>query len=566
MTASPARIAGEFDYVIVGSGAAGSILAHRLSEDPNVSVCVLEAGPNDSYPLLHVPAGFTRLLGNPRYVWQLSSEPSPLTAGRRIPMPQGRTLGGSTAINGLLYVRGQQEDYDEWAALGNRGWGYRDVLPYFMRNESWRGAANDGYRGRSGPQPVTDLEWVHPLNQAFIAGAVGMGMPRNPDYNGPDQSGVGYYQRTILGRWRMGTGRSFLAPARRRPNLRVITDARVTRVEFEGRRAAGVRFVRPDAAASESTVRARREVIVCCGALQTPKLLQLSGLGAAEALRSFGIPVVADLPGVGRGLRDHYSVRLVAAVAGVRSINEMARGPALWRQVMRWAMGQPSILTLTPALVYFFWNSKTGGGRPDLQGAFTPASLGDRAGMLDTVPAATCVVWQHRPFSSGSVELGSPDPLDDPLIRPNYLADERDQEVLLKGMRLARRLLATPEVAPYIREEMRPGRHVVSDDELLAYARQYGASSFHYNGTASMGRATDRNAVVDDELRVHGVTGLRVVDASVMPTTPSANTCASTMMIAERAADLIRRGPSAGATEVSVRSSRPEALEQTLAG
>lgn len=540
MAPSSGSLTGEFDYVIVGSGAAGSILASRLSEDPGVSVCVLESGPSDRHPLLHLPAGAMKLLHEPRYVWQLSSESSPLTAGRRIPMPQGRTLGGSTAINGLLYVRGQPEDFDEWAALGNRGWSYSEVLPYFMRNESWRGGGDDRYRGRSGPQAVTEIEWVHPLNEAFIAGAVGMGLPRNPDYNGTFQSGVGYYQRTILGRWRVSTGRSYLASARHRPNLAVMTQAHVVSVEFEGKRAAGVRYVRADASTAVRRINARREVILCCGALNTPKLLQLSGVGPAEVLRPFGIPVVADLPGVGRGLRDHYSVRLVSAVSGVRSINEMSRGVALWWQVMRWALGKTNILALSPALVYVFWNTQTGGGRPDLQGVFTPASLGDRPGMLDTRPAATCGVWQHRPFSRGTVEVRSTDALEDPLIHPNYLEDERDQEVLLKGIRLARRLLSTPEIAHYVREEIRPGPDVNTDQELLAYARQYGASSFHFNGTARMGLASDRNSVVDDHLRVHGVTGLRVVDASIMPTTPSANTCAPTMMIAEKAADLIR--------------------------
>ena len=531
---------GEFDYVIVGSGAAGSILANRLTEDRVTSVCVLEAGPRDLDPMLHLPAGFTRLLRNPKFTWQFHSEPSEQTGGRSIVLPQGKTLGGSTAVNGLLYNRGQREDFDEWAAVGNAGWSYREVLPYFMRNESLRGPGDDRLRGRSGPQAVTRNDWLHPLNETFIAGAVGMGMPRNPDYNGASQSGVGYYQRTIDGRWRVSTARAYLKPAMRRGNLVVRTNARALAVEFEGSRATGVRYVRGDSLASPVVVRARREVLVCCGALNTPRLLQLSGLGPAEVLQRAGIPVRATLPGVGRHLRDHYSVRVTAAVAGVKTMNEMSHGPALWWQVARWLAGRPNILAVSPAVVHFFWNTQTGAGRPDLQGVFTPASFGDRPGMLDTRPSVTCALWQHRPYSMGSVELRSADPLADPLVQPNYLGDERDCVVLLAGLRLARRLLGSPELTPYVREEIRPGTDAASDDELLAYARAFGSTSYHFNGTARMGPAADRASVVDDQLRVHGVPGLRIVDASVMPTTPSANTCAATMMLAEKAADLIR--------------------------
>jgi len=531
---------GEYDYVIVGSGAAGSILANRLTEDGTATVCLLEAGPRDRHPLLHVPAGFTKLLRDPRYTWQLSSEPEETTAGRRIPTPQGRTLGGSTAVHGLLYARGQPEDFDEWAALGNSGWGYRDVLPYFMRNESWRGAEGGVHRGRTGPQPVTRLDWKLPLTERFIEGATSLGMPRNPDYNGPDQSGVGYYQCTILGRWRVGTARSYLRPALGRPNLDVRTEAQATRVVFENGRAAGVEYVNAARPGPAVLVRARREVLLCCGALNTPKLLLLSGVGAANRLQELGIAVTSDLPGVGRGLRDHYSARVVTTIQGARTINEMSRGPALWMQVARWLAGRSSILSLSPGIVHFFWNSKTGTGRPDLQGVFTPAALSDRPGLFESRPAVTCAVWQHRPYSSGSVGLRSPDPLAPPVIHPNYLSDERDRVVLVDGLRLARRLLRSPAFAPHLGEELRPGAQAQTDEELVAYAREFGASSYHYNGTARMGPASDRESVVDESLRVRGVAGLRVVDASVMPTTPSGNTCAPTMMLAEKAADLIR--------------------------
>jgi choline dehydrogenase len=539
----PSREADAFDYVIVGAGAAGAILAHRLSEDGRSTVCVLEAGPSDWHPFLHIPAGFIKVLFNPAVTWQFKSEPNPLTHNRRIPLPQGRTLGGSTSINGLVYNRGQREDYDQWAALGNRGWSYAHVLPYFKRNER-RIGGDDTYRGRDGLLPVSNIEWIHPVCERFIAGAQGMGLPRNPDYNGASQAGVGYFQRTIDGRWRMSTARTYLRPARGRRNLDVRTNARAVAVLFDGKRATGVRYVRGNEAGTLEKVTARREVIVCGGAINTPKLLQLSGVGPAELLRRIGVPLVHELGGVGRNLRDHFSARLVAGVKDVATINELSRAPRLWGQVGNWLLGRPNILALSPSLVHFFWNSREGLPRPDLQGVFAPASYKEGyVGMLDAFPGMTCGVWQHRPDSKGTVEARSADPFAEPVIQPNYLQDERDQRTLLGGIRLARRLLQTPELAQFARAESLPGLKIQSDDELLDFARRYGVSSYHLNGTARMGRAGDPAAVVDDELRVHGLAGLRVVDSSVMPTIPSANICAATMMIAEKAADLIRGLP-----------------------
>lgn len=533
-----------FDYVIVGGGAAGAILASRLTEDGKSTVCLLEAGPSDWHPFLHIPAGFIKVLFNPAFTWQFSSEPTPQTNGRRIPLPQGRTLGGSTSINGLVYNRGQREDFDEWAALGNGGWCYSQVLPYFKRNEYRLGPGDDRYRGREGPLPVSDIDWIHPLCEQFIAGAQGLGMPRNPDYNGAAQAGVGYYQRTISGRWRMSTSRTYLWPARSRRNLSIRTNSRAISVEFDGTRAVGVRYVRGTELGTAKVVLARREVLLCGGAINTPKLLQLSGVGPAELLRRIGVPVVHDLTGVGTNLRDHFSVRLVAGVKNVKTMNELSRAPRLWGQIANWMLGRPNILALSPSLVHFFWHSKEGLGRPDLQGVFAPASYREGyVGMLDTYPGMTCGVWQHRPNSVGYIEASSSDPFADPIIQPNYLEDARDREVLLSGMRLARRLLQTPELSRFALAESLPGPQVQSDNELLDFARRFGVSSYHLNGTARMGLATDRTTVVDDQLRVHGMQGLRVVDASVMPTIPSANTCAATMMIAEKAADLIRSLP-----------------------
>lgn len=535
--------AGSFDYVIVGGGAAGAILAHRLSEDGRHSVCLLEAGPRDWHPWIHLPAGFIKAAFDPRLSWPFSSEPDPLTNNRRIPLPQGRTLGGSTSINGLVYNRGQREDFDGWAARGNPGWAYADVLPYFKRNEC-RVGGDDRWRGRSGPLPVSDIAWTHPICSAFIAGAQGLGLPLNPDYNGASQAGVGYFQRSIHGRWRMSTARTYLWPARGRTHLTVRTGSRAVAVRFDGTRACGVRYWAGEGAASAHQVTARREVLVCAGALNTPRLLHLSGVGPPSLLQDLGLPVVAALPGVGANLSDHFSVRLVMGVHGIATLNELSRAPRLWGHVARWLLGLPSILALSPSLVHWFWQSRPGLDRPDLQGVFTPASYREGyVGRLDTHPGMTAGVWPHRPFSRGSVRVRSTDPLADPVVQPRYLSDERDVHTLLAGMRLARQLLGTPELARFATHETLPGAAVRTDDELLDFARRYGVSSYHVNGTARMGPASDPGAVVDTELRVHGLQGLRVVDASVMPTITSANTAAATMMIGEKAADLILGRP-----------------------
>jgi choline dehydrogenase len=366
-----------FDYVIVGSGAAGSVLANRLSADPNVTVCVLEAGPPDRNPYIHIPAGFIKTLADPSVTWQFKTEPLEMTGGRRISTVQGRTLGGSSSVNGMIYNRGQPADLDNWAQRGNRGWGYADCLPYYRRSENRIGVSDDS-RGRNEDGiPVTDMDWIHPVSEAFIQGCLGLGIPRAQDYNCGNQAGVGYFQRAIRKGRRVSAARAFLKPALARKNLEVRTNARASRILFEGRRAVGIRYLSaPEAPPQE--VRARREVILSAGTVNTARLLQVSGVGPAELLGRIGVPVVHELPGVGANFRDHYASRFVMrAKPGVETLNELARGLKLGMQIARWAMGKPSILATAPSHVHVFWKSFEGLDEPDLQCVFTPGSYAE---------------------------------------------------------------------------------------------------------------------------------------------------------------------------------------------
>ena len=500
----------------------------------------MEAGPADAHPFLHVPAGFIKMLSNEKYTWQFSAEPAAETNHRPISLPQGRTLGGSTAINGMVYNRGQREDYDHWEELGNPGWNYESVLPFFKRSESFVGTGDTQFHGFEGQMKVTSNDWFHPICEAFITGARESGIPANEDYNGASQAGVGYYQRTIFRGRRVSSARAFLRPALKSGNVHVRTNSQAVRVLFEGRRAVGVEYVRPDAPGERFTVRARREVIVCAGAINTPKLLQLSGLGPAQLLQDLQIPVIRDLPGVGGNLKDHFAVRTVAKARNATTINELASGPRLWWQIALWMAGRPSILAVCPSVVHFHWRSDGTAGRPDLQGVFSPASYkAGRVGLLDDYPGMSCGVWQHRPESSGKVSIRSKDALCNPKIEAGYLTHPQDRQVMLGGLRLARKLLRTSALAGYFESETLPGLQIDRDDELLDYIGQVGASSYHLSGTARMGPPGDPLAVVDSNLLVQGMERLRVVDSSVFPTIPSANICAATMMVAEKAASLI---------------------------
>lgn len=526
-----------FDYIIVGAGSAGCVLANRLSADGKHSVCILEAGGKDTHPFVHIPAGFMKTLVNPSVNWLYSAEPSEWTGGRRIAAPRGKTLGGSSSINGHIYNRGQRADYDGWAQRGNRGWGYADILPYFKRTERKVGDGDDTFRGREGGLTVTDTPWKHPLCEAFIEGAVGMGIPRNPDYNGKTQDGVGYFQRAIHKGRRMSAARAFLHPAMGRKNLQVITRAHATQILFEGKRATGIEY---DQGGTRKQVTARREVILSGGVVASPQLLQISGIGDPDHLKRIGVDVRHALPGVGKNLRDHYAVRMVARVKNTDTINEKSRGPRLLGEVFKYVTGQPSILGLCPSLVHCFWKSHPAVDGNDLQMTFTPASYKEGVqSQLDDFPGVTCAPWQQRPESSGHLLARSANPFEAPEIQPNYLADEMDRQVLLGGMRLARQLLQTPPMMRYYEREEFPGADARSDDELLAFAKERGTTTFHLMGTCRMAPQSDPTAVVDDQLRVYGINGLRVADASIMPMMLSANLNAGTLMIGEKAADMI---------------------------
>ena len=536
-----------FDYIIVGAGSAGCILANRLTADGRHSVCLLEAGPPDWHPYIHIPAGFLKTLTNPSVNWLYESEPGPGIGGRAIAVPRGKTLGGSSSINGHIYNRGQRMDFDSWAQAGNRGWGYFDVLPYFKRCEQRIGPGDDTFRGRSGNLQVTDFDYRHPLADALIKAAAEIGIPHNPDYNGERQEGISYVQRTTYRRRRVSTARAFLNPAKSRTNLTVRTNAHATELILEGKRAIGVRYLKGGRGGTSVEVRARREVIISGGTINSPILLQQSGIGPPALLKSLGLEVRHALAGVGENLRDHYAPRFGVRVKGVQSINELSRGVRLVGEIVKYLVGAKSIVALTPSFVYGFWHSEPTAKSNDIQFIFTPASYakGPNGPLREFSdhPGFTITSWQHRPQSKGWVRARSADPFDRPIIQPNYLTEAGDRRVTIAAMRLARQLINSRAMQPYVVSEDYPGPEVQTDDEMLEAARKWGNSTFHVMGTCRMGPASDPTAVVDDHLRVCGMEGLRVIDASIMPAMLSANLNAATMMIAEKGADLVLGKP-----------------------
>ena len=534
----------EFDYVVVGAGSAGCILASRLTESGKNTVCLLEAGPPDWNPFIHIPAGFIKTLYNPKINWMYEAEPTYWTADRIIDVPRGKTLGGSSSINGHIYNRGQRLDYDTWSQRGNRGWGYADILPYFKRCEQRIGAGDDTFRGRDGNLQVTDLNYKHPLCEAFMEGAGELGIPRNLDYNGSSQEGISYVQRTTYRRRRVSTARAFLNPAKKRSNLKVVTNAFVTRILLDSKTARGVEFSKGGRGGELSQVSAKKEVILSGGTINSPQLLQLSGIGEGALLRSLGIEVVHELAGVGENLRDHYAPRFCARVKGIETINEQSKGVKLLGEIAKYFVGGRSILNLSPSMVYGFWHSDPVAKNNDIQFVFAPASykLG-KHGLLADHPGFTVAAWQHRPDSKGWVRLRSVDPFEKPIIQPNYLSEESDRAVTIKAMKLARSLMHTKSMSPYFDGEEYPGSEIESDDELLDAARHWGSTTYHVMGTCRMGPDSDPMAVVDDNLRVKGIANLRVIDASIMPTMLSANLNAGAMMIGEKGSDLVLGNP-----------------------
>ena len=534
----------EFDYVVVGAGSAGCILASRLTESGKNTVCLLEAGPPDWNPFIHIPAGFIKTLYNPKINWMYEAEPTYWTADRIIDVPRGKTLGGSSSINGHIYNRGQRLDYDTWAQRGNRGWGYADILPYFKKCEQRVGVGDDTFRGREGNLQVTDLNYKHPLCEAFMDGAGELGIPRNPDYNGAFQEGISYVQRTTYRRRRVSTARAFLNPAKKRSNLKIVTSAFVTRILLDNKTAHGVEFSKGGRGGELSKVSAKKEVILSGGTINSPQLLQLSGIGEGALLRSLGIEIVHELAGVGENLRDHYAPRFCARVKGIETINEQSKGVKLLGEIAKYFVGGRSILNLSPSMVYGFWHSDPVAKNNDIQFVFAPASykLG-KHGLLADHPGFTVAAWQHRPDSKGWVRLRSADPFEKPIIQPNYLSEESDRAVTIKAMKLARSLMHTKSMSSYFDGEEYPGSEIESDDELLDAARHWGSTTYHVMGTCRMGPDSDPMAVVDDNLRVKGITNLRVIDASIMPTMLSANLNAGAMMIGEKGADLVLGNP-----------------------
>jgi choline dehydrogenase len=522
--------------VIVGAGAAGCVLAHRLSASGRDQVVVLEAGGSDLRLFVKIPAGFRMTVGNRQLNWGYETAPGAHIGQRRIDFPRGRLIGGSSSINGHLYVRGQAADYDHWAQLGCRGWSYENVLPYFMKAET-RAGGDPSWRGSDGPLVISDQRERHPLCEAFFEAAAASGLPPNPDYNSGDQEGSCLYQQMIRRGRRWSAADAYLRPALRRRNLRLVARAQVEAIRFDGRRAVGVSC---RVGQRQRTASARKAVLLAAGAINSPHLLQLSGIGNAVHLQEIGVPVVHHLPGVGESLRDHYAVRLAWRVHGAPTLNERAHGLPLLREVLRYAMARRGLLAMSPAHAGAFLRTRPELATPDMQLFFSPASFeGGRSGQapLERLPGMTCGCSQLRPESRGWVRAASADPTAPPEIQPNYLADPIDQQATVAGMRAVRQIFAAPALARFCAAEILPGPAVASEDELLAHACERGSTIYHPIGSCRMG--IDPLAVVDHRLRVMGVEGLRVVDASIMPTMPSGNTYAATIMVAEKAADMI---------------------------
>ncbi|MBR0830421.1 choline dehydrogenase [Bradyrhizobium manausense] len=524
----------EFDYIIVGAGSAGCVLANRLSANGKHSVLLLEAGPKDSNIWIHVPLGYGKLFKDKRVNWMYQTEPEPELGGRQVFQPRGKTLGGSSSINGLLYVRGQHEDYDRWRQLGNVGWGYDDVLPYFKKAENQARGASE-YHGAGGPLPVSDMILTDPLSKAFIDAAVETGVPFNPDFNGASQEGVGLFQTTTRNGRRASTAVAYLGPAKTRGNLKVETSALGQRVLFEGRRAVGVEY---RVGAEIRRARARKEIVLSSGAYNSPQLLQLSGVGPADLLRKHGIEMVLDAPGVGHDLQDHMQVRIVMRSSQPVTLNDAINNPIRRTLTgMRYALFRQGWLTIAAGTAGAFFKTNPRLASPDIQVHFLPFSTDRMGEKLHDFSGFTASVCQLRPESRGSLRIKSADPTVPPEIRINYMSTETDRTTNVEGLKFLRRILNAKPLKPFVVGEEDPGTEVASDAELLDFCRQRGSTIYHPTSTCRMGN--DALAVVDQRLRVKGCEALRVVDGSIMPDLVSGNTNAPIIMIAEKASDMI---------------------------
>ena len=523
-----------FDFVIVGAGSAGCVLADRLTASGRYRVLLLEAGPSNLHPWLHIPLGFGKLFTDRRYNWCYATEPQPECHNRQVIAPRGKVLGGSSSINGLIYIRGQAEDFNFWRQLGNVGWGFEDVLPYFRKAEdNERGA--DEFHGAGGPLAVSDLRDRHPLAQAYVEAAQQCGYPRNDDFNGPLQEGAGYYQTTMRNGVRSSTAAGYLKQARRRPNLKVVSKALAARILFNGRRATTVEYLVDN---DSHNACANIEIVVASGAFNSPQLLQLSGVGPAALLKSHGIDVVADAPGIGDDLNDHISGRIMLRCKEPVTLNDAVRtlGGKLTHG-LHYLLTRRGYLAIPAVSAGCFLRAHPTSSTPDSQCSISLFSAGVIGGDLDPFPGVTgnCVLL--RPESRGYVRIKSANPRQAPAINPNYLATERDRETIVAGVAAMRCIFQAPAMARYIAEEIEPGKQCDNDGELLDFIRRRGSTTYHPVGTCRMGQ--DQKAVVDERLRVHGFTGLRVVDASIMPAVVSGNTNAATIMIGEKGADMI---------------------------
>jgi len=528
------RYSESFDYIIVGAGTAGCVLANRLTASGSERVLLLEAGGHDRHIWIHIPLGYGKLFTNPKVNWLYSSEPEAELNNRRIIQPRGKVLGGSSSINGLLYIRGQPEDFDHWRQLGNAGWSFEDVLPYFRRAED-QGRGEDALHGVGGPLAVSDVCEPHPLCEAFIAAAQQADFPRNDDFNGPTQEGAGYFQLTARHGRRWSTAVGYLRPARRRANLAIASNALASRILFSGRRAIGVEYRQGEA---KRIAYANREVILAGGTFNSPQLLQLSGLGPAALLRGLGIDVIADMPGIGADLQDHLQVRMQYRCTERITMNDVIHS---WRHRtgagLRYALFRKGLLAIGAGYAGGFFRTSPQVATPDVQVHFIIFSADAAGAALHAFPGFIASVCQLRPESRGFVRITSPDPAKPPAIEPRYLSSRTDRDTVVAGMKLLRWIMRQPAMRRYIAEERAPPTTCTSDADLLAFARETATTVFHPTSTCRMG--SDDAAVVDERLRVRGIDGLRVVDGSIMPTVVSGNTNAAIVMIAEKGADMI---------------------------